>query len=86
MYVSKSSGYIHFFIEAYMDNNFTIKVKRKKRPEKDMTISVSSEVYEALRFFSSETGYPIKMLADALLRFGMDNIRVVYEDEGDEVG
>lgn len=70
-----------------MDNNFTIKVKKKKtRPNKDMTISVSAEVYEALRFYSSETGYPVKMLADALLRFGMDNIRIVYEEDEVEVG
>ena len=60
----------------------TIK-SRKKEPtqSKDKVISVSAEVYEALRFFSSETGYTIKMLADALLRFGLDNVRVIYDEE-----
>ena len=64
-----------------MDNNFTLKVKRKRKLNKDMAISVSAEVYEALKYFSSEANVPVKMLADALLRFGMDNIRIVYEDE-----
>ena len=69
-----------------MENNFTIKVKKKQRPHKDMNIAVSAEVYEALRFFSSETGYPVKMLANALLRFGMDNIRIIYDEDEVEVG
>ena len=61
---------------------FTIKpCKKKKVKDKDKVITVSAEVYEALRFFSSETGYSLKMLADALLRFGLDNVRVIYDDE-----
>ena len=63
---------------------FTIKSCKKKKNSTDKTITVSAEVYEALRFFSSETGYTIKMLTDALLRFGLDNVRVIYdEDEGE---
>ena len=66
---------------------FTIKSRKSKREQaKDKVVKVSAEVYEALQFFSSETGYPIKMLTDALLRFGLDNVRVIYDDDEGEVG
>ena len=67
-----------------MEDKLTFTVKRVNKNNRDKTITVSAEVYEALRYFSSEANVPIKMLADALLRFGMDNIRIVYDD-GSEV-
>lgn len=66
-----------------MEDNLTFTVKRVNKNNRDKTITVSAEVYEALRYFSSEANVPIKMLADALLRFGMDNIRIVYDDGGE---
>ena len=68
------------------DLQFTIKSRKKKNRNTDKVITVSAEVYEALRFFSSETGYTIKMLTDALLRFGLDNVRVIYDEDEDGVG
>ena len=68
------------------DLQFTIKSRKKKNRNTDKVITVSAEVYEALRFFSSETGYTIKMLTDSLLRFGLDNVRVIYDEDEDGVG
>ena len=63
--------------------NVTLTVRRKKEKPKDNTVGVCGEVYEVLRLYSEQTEIPVKQLVDILLRYALDNVEVVFEDENE---
>ena len=68
------------------ENTLTIKVKRKERKQKPArAINVSGEIYTILTLYSEETGIPIKILADMLLKFALDRMTIVFDDEEERI-
>ena len=61
------------------EENITIKVKRKEPRKKDGTITVSGEVYSIIQEYSENTGIPIKMFADTLLKYALDHVEIIYD-------
>lgn len=66
------------------ENTLTIKVKRKESKAKaDRSVLISGEVYGILSMYSDTTGFPVKILVDMLLKFALDRMTIVFDDEED---
>ena len=64
----------------------TIKLKKKRKvTPKVEKVKVSSDVYSVLSLYAKETGITIENLTDILLKYALDNLEVIYEEEENEV-
>ena len=63
--------------------NVTLTVRRKRMNSKDQTVSVSGDVYDVIKLYSEQTNIPVKHLVDIFLKYALDNVEVVFEDENE---
>ena len=64
-------------------DNVTLTVRRKREKPKDANVGICGEVYEVVKLYSDQTGIPVKQLVDILLKYALDNVEVVFEDENE---
>ena len=63
--------------------NVTLTVRRKRTTPKNNTVPVSGDVYDVIKLYSEQTNIPVKHLVDILLKYALDNVEVVFEDENE---
>ena len=68
------------------ENTLVIKCKRKEsKPRPDKSIIISGELHSILNMYSETSGIPIKNLVDLLLKFALDRMTIVFDDEEERI-
>lgn len=68
------------------ENVLVIKCKRyEKKAKPDKSISISGELHSILVMYSETTNIPVKMLVDMLLKFSLDRMTIVFDDEEERI-
>ena len=64
----------------------TIKLKKKRKvTPKVEKVKVPEEVYSVISLYAKETGITIEQLTEILLKYSLDNLEVIYEDDNEVV-